>query len=892
MWRTKDDSPSLPEIRIAKDDIFNDSYFMSNFRNYKEAGSVHFHFKFKQSDFVSNVLNVNEVLNWKPNELYIISAQTGSGKNSFIFDKLLPRLIEENPNRPNLILLLSNRIATSRQSKIDIADKLVSYIQDDRYVKMLEKIYTPSGVDECCVNFGVVTVSTYQQMFERQLLDYESVTKNPFKYIICDECHFFTSDGIFNVLTDRILEYIVAHGNKSVRIYMSATPDVAFQAILKQELVPVFRKREAIWKYYTKENEAFTEKINQIVREGNSITMQQWIWLYNNEPYNLSSDIMRLVERYLYALNNRGRVSYSYEVIDSEMDKHFLNVHFYYIARNYDYLIPRGTYSDNERLKALIVQSTGKWIVFVETNAEGRELEKLLNNIQKDTCVFLSRDRVNNSYSVAEHYNYIIENEKPKPTTRVLITTSLLDNGININNSGIERDEDKVLNIAINCSDRTQFIQMIGRVRRSPNTNINLYIREKSVEDLKEILENNAREVIKRLQADVCKPQQNSYPDNKLFYPYYDEYGNHICRYNDCAILQLLDQMIPIFEIIRQSDKSYCIPISRDLAVFSEILYKHYISVKGQNKPWSRIYLDLFETGFHKIQKEERIQKFMRMDENYYNNLDKYNCYSVLHDTFTSYIFSELIPEHLLKVMEDKVNSYMEKLTQEDRNLFKNRVSLELNKYSNPQTKYDKSIYLFKSCEILKHLFPDNFLDVSIDFIKTYAELIKHYEWLANNDNFSTFLDLQLSWIEKDSFSILIQSEESIDDVSNLPDTLEEFIEKYAVTEDEINEHRKNVSTNNVLDKDFLNDNAILKDSDKTKAEYLREAKFKASEISKLYFDGKPIDEVKATIHQEKLHLPIDGVELESYQMSRSSDKTFYIFVKCNDTNSNMSNYT
>ena len=153
--------------------------------------------------------------------------------------------------------------------------------------------------------------------------------------------------------------------------------------------------------------------------------------------------------------------------------------------------------------------------------------------------------------------------------------------------------------------------------------------------------------------------------------------------------------MIPIFEIIRKSDESYCIPIPSNLAVLSETLYKHYISIKGQNKPWSRIYLDLFETEFHKSQKEERIQEFMRTDENFYNNLDKYNCYSVLYDTFTLYIFSELIPEHLLKVITDKTTLLTNRLTQEEHNIFKNRVALELNKYSNPQTKYDKAILIF-----------------------------------------------------------------------------------------------------------------------------------------------------------------------------------------------------
>ena len=77
---------------------------------------------------------------------------------------------------------------------------------------------------------------------------------------------------------------------------------------------------------------------------------------------------------------------------------------------------------------------------------------------------------------------------------------------------------------------------------------------------------------------------------------------------------------------------------------------------------------------------------------------------------------------------------------------------------------------------------------------------------------------------------------------------------------------------------------AILKDSDKTKIEYLREAKFKASEISRRYFDGKPLDKVKEAISQEVLNLPVNDLKLESYQMGRSSDKTFYIFEKHNDT--------
>ena len=56
-----------------------------------------------------------------------------------------------------------------------------------------------------------------------------------FKYIICDECHFFTSDASFNRETNKILKEIVSQGQNAVRVYMSATPKVALEAILREE---------------------------------------------------------------------------------------------------------------------------------------------------------------------------------------------------------------------------------------------------------------------------------------------------------------------------------------------------------------------------------------------------------------------------------------------------------------------------------------------------------------------------------------------------------------------------------------------------------------------------------------------------------------------------------
>lgn len=138
-------------------------------------------------------------------------------------------------------------------------------------------------------------------------------------------------------------------------------------------------------------------------------------------------------------------------------------------------------------------------------NSEGHKLrDKLI--AEQIECCYISRDEINahkqkaqrcsqddseaksdasgiKEYDPHAEYDYIIVNETFRP--KVLITTSVLDNGINIKNSDAQKNCNKVLNIAINAFDKTDFVQMLGRIRPFAGTTINLYVKEYSLNEIK-----------------------------------------------------------------------------------------------------------------------------------------------------------------------------------------------------------------------------------------------------------------------------------------------------------------------------------------------------------------------------------------------------------------------
>lgn len=129
-----------------------------------------------------------------------------------------------------------------------------------------------------------------------------------------------------------------------------------------------------------------------------------------------------------------------------------------------------------EEIIDIIIKGTNKWLIFVDNKKVGRTL-------QKDILKQISGERKNDEKIVdfitsdyeldldsANEVNSIVNYNKQ--SVRVLIATSVLDNGINIKDLELR-------NMIIIADTETEFIQMLGR-KRVDSQRLNLYIYKQS----------------------------------------------------------------------------------------------------------------------------------------------------------------------------------------------------------------------------------------------------------------------------------------------------------------------------------------------------------------------------------------------------------------------------
>lgn len=121
-----------------------------------------------------------------------------------------------------------------------------------------------------------------------------------------------------------------------------------------------------------------------------------------------------------------------------------------------------------------------KWLVFVTNKNEGRKLQQALNRTESDpnsngkaipsVAQYLDSESRNSDDFISR---WVWEQVKTKGTfdSQVFITTSVLDNGFSIKDPEIK-------NIVICTSDKTEFLQELGRCRTEKDEKMNLYIRK------------------------------------------------------------------------------------------------------------------------------------------------------------------------------------------------------------------------------------------------------------------------------------------------------------------------------------------------------------------------------------------------------------------------------
>lgn len=158
--------------------------------------------------YVSDAL-AGEIEKWKPAIPVMIDAGTGRGKNTFVYDTVLPRAEARGKN----VLYLCNRVALATQVKIDVMEAINSEKKD---------YFQPAGlrVEE---DFGFVRVLTYHRLpaFLNDPANKEWIDN--LMYVVADEVHYGTKDSLFNSFTTLQMELLTNNLRHAIRIYTTAT---------------------------------------------------------------------------------------------------------------------------------------------------------------------------------------------------------------------------------------------------------------------------------------------------------------------------------------------------------------------------------------------------------------------------------------------------------------------------------------------------------------------------------------------------------------------------------------------------------------------------------------------------------------------------------------------
>lgn len=808
------------------------NHFLKWLNDKRNENKILLNFSAGREKYLTNFVTEEEICKWESNEPVFISAQTGTGKNYFVQHVLIKNLIKDNlHNHTNQkILLLSNRVALNRQSKADIADLLLDYTGQNVSQEM-EIYYKPEGIDAFLKQFGNIYIYSYKQFFETNFLNQD------FKYVVCDECHYFTSDGTFEPYTEQILRKIIKEGQDSIRIYMSATLEVVFEPIIREEYNLIEYNENQL----REDGNKLIEELSsdpQIQQKIKAQEMNCLIAGVNLITANLSGNINRCYVNSAKLNEEKEK----YQTLDFKRDierdvnqfikeLYPLNIRFYYMERNYDYVQKVFFYENEEELinkiKSDLEESNTKWLIFVRDKKTGKKLLEGINDT--NTCTFISAESRKRSGNEQDEFNHIVQNGSFN--SQVLISTSTLDNGINIK-------DDSVKNIVIDLFDRTEFIQMLGRIRVSDNNTINLFIRRYSTNDIEKMLNHCVTKLFSLLRIDtISKENRMSWfdkqrlEDDNTFNPKDFMYSNDTYSYNSNAIYHLIDEARYFMKFLKHFDDNYHLSVpdsSKSLRSLRSKIYNYYQhNPEGKNKCWSRIIIDLLETNEEAQEREKEIRNDCKK-----GIANRYQY--VFDETFPNFLYDRLLPEHYQSLIDNGINEFVKLIPDYDSkvNVWHTKKDNTVQVNTNGKTPFElvvaaksngKEISSFEKLKILKEDFK---FEIDISNYQKYDSKINYYKNLAYYGAFENSMDMQMYWLEKLGYKperIQLSNNPEVE-VAEIENMKNKFFEKYLknriVSQEELekNKHKKKDGTfSNYYNEDYLKKHGIKKDSEEAK---------------------------------------------------------------------------
>lgn len=257
-----------------------------------------------------------------------------------------------------------------------------------------------------------ITVKTYQNLQVQYRREPYIMCKifRRYKYVVYDEAHYIFVDSSFNPEILFLLDFIKEY--PGVNIFLSATLEgiPEFIKATKYENKMVYNSRYKITNFLTAE--AFIEKYTFACC---GMVNHLWYYRFDLQPKD-------------------------YEV-------------FYF--RDYEELFP-----------LINAETEEKWLVFLGNKSK---IGIFSQNITANHQVLTAESK--NDKAEMDAIRLMLKEEKFQD--KVLLTTAVLDNGINLWDSALK-------NIVIDTNSRTEFLQMLGRKRMKAGEKVRLFIPKKS----------------------------------------------------------------------------------------------------------------------------------------------------------------------------------------------------------------------------------------------------------------------------------------------------------------------------------------------------------------------------------------------------------------------------
>lgn len=415
-----------------------------------------------------------EIIKWTSAVPVVISAPTGAGKTTWVCGDLTRTVALYGKKT----LLLVNRTALTLQ----IARNLLEKIYFDKAVKYYaaERDRLPKALVEnknSCYDFGSIIVMTLQKFAD---METKSFLFNNIGAVVVDEAHFFMADALFNAETGNAFDKIFSTFYNSLKIFISATPQNILPAVAEKGM----------------------ERVGTYMHELSPIDAVR------------IDGVNACVARYQYhhkCYYQEAAVEYTFPVT----------------KQNYTFVPLEDKGDFVSTIKPLIADlqndKAGKTIIFINDKSAGEAVVKELE-AKGITAVFVDSSTKNKDVMSPDwiEYEKIIGYEKFG--VDVLVCTSVLDNGININDRNVK-------NIFVCADNETAFKQMVGRVRfprGKTNYNVKVYFINYNIEYF-----NRKIEYCKDILADLKKIANLHVPEERTnidYIRYCVRQGNNVCK--------------------------------------------------------------------------------------------------------------------------------------------------------------------------------------------------------------------------------------------------------------------------------------------------------------------------------------------------------------------------